>query len=369
MGTFFGIFVLICGIGLAFVGWLLLKDSAMPLEETPSSAKITSKTNFISSFLNKWPFVRKKVKLSEDSLAKILSEHPVIPQAAPMVPKLESPHNLSQDDEKHIEEEIDATIHVHELKEKYERLDRLFKEKASDLEKAQRTLETEIRTKKEFNKVKDLLEKELKDTKDKGRNVQVELISARTEAESSKKRIGQLETKVTKLEKEILDKEKEIAELLKKQAKLVEEAKKASAVLVSHKSTLSVEAPPIENVPVASVEEKPAVTENAPASPAATTDTTSPAAEIVQPKENKEQSVKEEVAQISVSAQNQEPVVENTPKPTEESPSPPEEKESSPPVQVEVPSEKKPEETPSEKASEKKEKVEEENKHEEKRNN
>lgn len=236
MVAFFGVFILVCGVGLAFIGWILLKDSAMSSDQSPAVSpqmapkkpkkekelSTSFKRSWIPISLKKWPWGKKEAKPPEDPLAKILSEHPVPAQAAPS----ESRAALSADEEKHIEKEIDVTIHFQELKEKHERLDHLFKEKGAELEKAQKALETEVRTKKEFNKVKDILEKELKDTKDKIRSVQVELISARTEGEGYKKRITQLETKVTKLEKEILDKEKEIDELLKKQAKLMEDAKK-----------------------------------------------------------------------------------------------------------------------------------------------
>lgn len=185
MVIFFGIFVLICGIGLGIIGWVLFKGS--------------KDTN-------------KEEKLSSD----LLFDHSVT--VAKDTPKTVS-SLLSKDEEKHIEEEIDLTLQFHELKEKYEKLDFLFKEKSSDLERTQRSLETELRTRKEFNKVKDILEKELKDVKDRSHNFQIELTSAKTETEGSQKRINQLEAKVTKLEKEILQKEQEIEGLIKKQVK------------------------------------------------------------------------------------------------------------------------------------------------------
>ena len=239
MVTFFAMFVLICGVGLGFVGWLLLRDSTKPsLEDRGSlsslqrpkeisvqSAPIENKWNaFLKKgrvLLNKFSFAKKKQgtegKLSSDLLFK--QPAAAVPEAIPAL-KLTPGVSLSKDEEKHIEEEIDLTLQFHELKEKYERLDSLFKEKSSELEKAQRSLETELRTRKEFNKVKDILEKELKDVKDRTHNLQIELISAKTEAEGYQKRINQLETKVTQLEKEILQKEEAMEELLKKQAKI-----------------------------------------------------------------------------------------------------------------------------------------------------
>ena len=61
-------------------------------------------------------------------------------------------------------------------------------------------LKNELNNRKEFNKIKDILEKDLREAKDRARNVQLELNAAKTEAEESKKRIDQLEDKVTKME-------------------------------------------------------------------------------------------------------------------------------------------------------------------------
>ncbi len=123
---------------------------------------------------------------------------------------------LSMEEEKRIEAEIGLTSQLNELKEKYELLDRLFKEKSSALEKSEESLQNELKNRKEFNKVKDILEKELKDTKDKARNVQAEMNASQAEAESDQKRINQLEEKVTKLEKTMIAKEDEISDLRKR---------------------------------------------------------------------------------------------------------------------------------------------------------
>lgn len=123
---------------------------------------------------------------------------------------------LSADEEKKIEQEIDLAARLEEWEEKYERLDKLFNEKSAALAKSEESLRNELNNRKEFNKVKDILEKELKDHKDKARNIQVELTAAMAESEGYKKRITQMEEKVAKLEKTVMGKEHEAAELSKR---------------------------------------------------------------------------------------------------------------------------------------------------------
>lgn len=114
-------------------------------------------------------------------------------------------------EEKKIEQEINFTAQIEEWREKYKRLDKLFNEKSAALEKSEESLRNELSNRKEFNKLKDMLEKELREAKDKARSIQVELNAARTEAEGNRKRIAQLEDKVTTMEKVIRGKDNEIA--------------------------------------------------------------------------------------------------------------------------------------------------------------
>jgi ribonuclease E len=136
-------------------------------------------------------------------------------RTAPLDEQPDPAASLSKDEVKDIEKEIELTSELNELKEKYERLDKLFQEKSQEAASAKESLEHEVRNRKEFNKVKDLLEHELKETKDKVRNIQVKLNSNTAENDSYKKRINQLEEKVTSLEKTIQEKDKEIDELSK----------------------------------------------------------------------------------------------------------------------------------------------------------
>ena len=146
---------------------------------------------------------------------------------------------LSADEEKKIEQEIDLTAQLEEWNGKYERLDKLFKEKSAALEKAEESLRNELNNRKEFNKVKDILEKELREAKDKARNIHTELSAAKAEAEGNKKRTNQLEEKVTKLEKALLGKDDEITAL----AKRLEAAARAPAAAAAATSEPDVKTP------------------------------------------------------------------------------------------------------------------------------
>lgn len=95
-----------------------------------------------------------------------------------------------------------------ELQQKYEKLETLFQEKSQELEHTKTELESELKNRKEFNKLKDLLEKEVRDTKDKVKAAHARESQAETEAISLQKRIEQLELRLSKTEKEILEKEK-----------------------------------------------------------------------------------------------------------------------------------------------------------------
>ncbi len=98
------------------------------------------------------------------------------------------------------------------LAERYERLDTLFKEKAQLLEKTTKELEQEQRNRKDFNKVKDLIEKELKDAKVRAKQAEGALNSAKDEAQVLTRRITQLEEKIKGLEKEIYARDDQLRE-------------------------------------------------------------------------------------------------------------------------------------------------------------
>ncbi|MBI5150124.1 MAG: hypothetical protein HZA28_05050 [Candidatus Omnitrophica bacterium] len=155
------------------------------------------------------PLATLKNFLDEQTRQSLAAATPVEKSAAQQA-------QLPAEEEERIEQEIDLTARLEEWKEKYARLDKIFQEKSAVLAKNEELLQTELNNRKEFNKLKDILEKELKDTKDKSRIIQVELNGARAEAESYKKRVDQLEEKITKMEKALLVKDDELAGLVKR---------------------------------------------------------------------------------------------------------------------------------------------------------
>ena len=112
-----------------------------------------------------------------------------------------------------VAEDPTQTLAYQELLAKCERLEKILNEKSQELEKKEKALASEIKARKDFNKVKDVLEKEIKEAKDKIHKTNLELGASQAESQNYKKRITQLEDKVTSKEKEILKKEDEIKDL------------------------------------------------------------------------------------------------------------------------------------------------------------
>lgn len=129
-----------------------------------------------------------------------------------------------------------------ELQEKFTKMEALFAEKSSTLEKSEKTLSNELKNQKEFNKIKDLLEKEIKESKEKAKMLQADVTNAQTEAQTYLKRIGQLEEKVKKLEIEILTSEAAIndgqagIQLARKHATELEEKLRANENVILEKN-------------------------------------------------------------------------------------------------------------------------------------
>src|SRR3989338_1219764 len=155
--------------------------------------------------------------------------------------------SLSNQEEKSIDKEIELSAEISDLKEKCSHLESMLKEKTADLETAQTSLENELKNHKDFNKVKDILEKDLKEAKDKSRSIQVEVSNAQSEGERYKKRITLLEEKVTRLEKGLLEKEDKIDELVKR--------------LQTFASPTTSAVPPVKEEPVKSSDLKPSASD------------------------------------------------------------------------------------------------------------
>ncbi len=208
------IFFILVGVsfaGILAVFWMLRNEDKPSLRglRPPAAAQPTAKPSLFSGLSAKFKAGRKSSR--DDTVEEI--PFPSVTDVAGNVfaaggnpESISAPREvaLSADEEKKIDREIDLTSQLEEWKGKYQRLDRLFNEKSAALEKSEESLQNELNNRKEFNKVKDILEKELKDHKDKASNIQVELTVARAETEGYKKRISQLEEKITKLEKTVV---------------------------------------------------------------------------------------------------------------------------------------------------------------------
>ncbi len=213
-------------VGILVVFWLLknedkplLRDLGAPMPAVnPPETSGVKKPSLLAGLFAKFRKEKKETMATVPlpGAADFVEKSSVVyrdqPQAEPAAP----PVVLSADEEKKIEQEIDFAAQINEWQGKYERLDQLFNEKSAALEKSEESLRNELSNRKEFNKLKDMLEKELREAKDKARSIQVELNAARTEAEGNRKRIAQLEDKVATTEKVICGKDNEIAALNKR---------------------------------------------------------------------------------------------------------------------------------------------------------
>jgi len=222
----FAIIIIVFGLGA--VTWLIwiekkqiVPPTALPEEEQKPKVKLSpadllkrlglggketasSSESPLNTFLQKLPFKFFQVKQAEslilqDNLAE-----------AKLVPQSESPPKITDPRETDLALKLDELQMQHnELLDKYNRLNILFEEKAESVAKIDQDLNVERKNSKEFNKVKDILEKELKDIKDRSRNLQNEVKVAQTETQSHLRRVNQLEEKIKKKEHELLEYEKE----------------------------------------------------------------------------------------------------------------------------------------------------------------
>lgn len=202
--TFFYILILIMLAGFTAIGWILIsekkKESPAPEPNKPPESKVTPK-----EMLNRLGLEPAE---SKNPLASILpkpatktpesvnvQQTPGAPRSAVTATSTESELSLKIDE---------LAAQNKDLKDQYAKLETLFAEKSMSLEKSDKALNTELKNQKEYHKVKDLLEKELKDAKDKIKSLQADVSTAQTETQTHVKRVSQLEEKVKKLEMEVL---------------------------------------------------------------------------------------------------------------------------------------------------------------------
>lgn len=186
-------------------------------DQQPQISSVPQKASFLKEFPNQMKkiFQRTKTQPQNQPLTLRLDNQPQHNQTL-------NPHNaaepMPQDNILASDAEFslkfdDLQAQFTELQSKYHRLETLFQEKGDALAKSDVALQNELKNRKEFNKVKDILEKELKEAKDRCRNLQIEVTSGQTESQSYLKRVNQLEEKIKKLEKEIINKEDELKEV------------------------------------------------------------------------------------------------------------------------------------------------------------
>lgn len=194
--TLFYILILMLLIGALAIAWILFaeKRKESPPEPKPATGpKISPKELIDRLGLENPPTSGNQPLIQEQKT-------PGPPQINSIAnpPQIESELSLKYDE---------LLMENTELKAKYAKIESLFAEKSSSLEKSEKALANEIKNQKEFNKVKDILEKEIKDSKDKISSLQSDLRSAQTDTQTQLKRVSQLEEKVKKLEVEILTSE------------------------------------------------------------------------------------------------------------------------------------------------------------------
>ena len=228
----------IIGIGLAIVSWLLLAEKRKtekllakdPAQEAPKTNPTTPDQLLHRLGMGNAPQEKPvKKKMSHFNLTTLFNkkkEAEVI-QPSPrqkislITPtpqkfgtaglKLNAEPLATKESAQEIKNEEEMNIDQTQLKIKYEKLEHLLNEKNEIIDRNEKALAHEIKNRKEFNKVKDLLEKEVHDRKDHIRKLQIEVTSAQTEAQAYLKRVNQLEEKVKKVEKTVLEKGEELA--------------------------------------------------------------------------------------------------------------------------------------------------------------
>lgn len=141
---------------------------------------------------------------------KEASDSDLPPKISTPAPKLTPAENAALD------QGIESSVAYAELQQKHSRIEKILKERTDELERSQHDLQNETSNRKEFNKVKDLLEKELADTREKTRQTNNALRAAQAESGVLQKRIQQMEDKISQLEKGLLAKEQEIEDILRK---------------------------------------------------------------------------------------------------------------------------------------------------------
>ncbi|MGE0267412.1 MAG: hypothetical protein AB7S78_03000 [Candidatus Omnitrophota bacterium] len=111
--------------------------------------------------------------------------------------------------------EQESSAHLEEWKNKYEKLEALFHENSRKLAQAEDQLTNELKNREDFFKLKAILESEIKEVKDRAKELQFSLKNARMETEQQKIQAEQLKDKAADLEEAILEKNLEMDRMKK----------------------------------------------------------------------------------------------------------------------------------------------------------
>ncbi len=202
--TLFYILVLIMLAGGSAIAWILIaekkKESPQPEQPKATKTQISPKELLGRLGLENPKSLDNKIPLPELFKKPSPTNTQPLPQSAAIAASTQAQSELSL--------KYDELLAEHnELKAKYAKIEALFAEKSLNLEKSEKTLSNELKNQKEFNKLKDILEKELKDSKDKISSLQADVRTAQTETQTQLKRVSQLEEKVKILERDVLTSE------------------------------------------------------------------------------------------------------------------------------------------------------------------
>ena len=113
--------------------------------------------------------------------------------------KIENPFSNSKEEKNVIRAHEEHAVQIDEPSDwqtKYEKIEILFFEKSTMLEKLEKSFANEIKNRKEFNLLRDILEEQIEKTKERNRQLQAELISLRNENEEYRTKIIQLENQI-----------------------------------------------------------------------------------------------------------------------------------------------------------------------------
>ena len=167
-------------IGIGVVIWMLKNDKG-------STEEIVEKINLKDLEKKNLPDISKKIIKDKKSFFNLKTA-----EIKKEIPQTLTEKKVNVDKRNVLNEDKN-------LKIKYERLEKLFKEKSEVLERVQLALDNELKNKKDFDKVKDIIEKDAQEVKARIKESQDELNALKQEKEKKEKEVFMLEEKVLEL--------------------------------------------------------------------------------------------------------------------------------------------------------------------------